>query len=181
MSVKAPDRLETARLVLRRPQLQDVDAIFSRYASDPEVTRFLSWPRHRSPDETRTFLKFSETEWERWPAGPYLIESRAGGHLLGSTGFSFETEYRAATGYVLAKDAWGQGYATEALRGIVGIARSIGIRRLSAFCNPDHAPSRRVLAKCGFTLEGTLRRHSEFPNLDHSGPCDALCYALLID
>ncbi len=172
--------METARLVLRKPQPRDAQAIFARYASDPEVTRFLSWPRHRSLDETRSFLAFSEVEWARWPAGPYLIESH-GGDLLGSTGFTFETTYRAATGYVLAKDAWGQGRATEALQAVVSIAGGIGIRRLYALCHLDHSPSRRVLEKCGFRHEGTLRRHSEFPNLGQVGPCDVLCYALLID
>nr|MBA2355602.1 N-acetyltransferase [Acidobacteriota bacterium] len=46
--MKAPEQIETARLVLRRPVAKDAPAIFERYASDPEVTRFLSWPRHQS-------------------------------------------------------------------------------------------------------------------------------------
>ena len=76
----------------------DATAIFERYASDPEVTRFLGWPRHRSLADTEGFLKVSHSEWERWPAGPYLVLSRADGMLLGS-GFTFETPDRAATGY----------------------------------------------------------------------------------
>jgi ribosomal-protein-alanine N-acetyltransferase len=178
--MRGPERVETTRLRLRKPAAADAEAIFARYASDPEVTRFLSWARHRSLDETRAFLEFSEAEWARWPAGPYLVESREDGALLGGTGFGFETPSRASTGYVLAKDAWGRGYATEALRAIVSLARDMGIRRLYALCHPDHAASWRVLEKCGFCREGILRRHSEFPNLSPEEPCDALCYALVI-
>src|SRR5512134_1638947 len=113
---KAPERVETDRLILRRPRLADAEAVFARYASDREVSRYMAWRLHESPDTTRLFLQFSDDEWTRWPAGPYLVESRADGRLLGGTGFAFETPYRASVGYVLAKDAWGRGFATEAMQ-----------------------------------------------------------------
>ncbi len=175
----APERIETARLVLRRPLATDAEAIFARYAADPEVTRFLSFRTHESLDQTRAFLAFSDAEWDRWPAGPYLLESRASGTLLGSTGFGFETPQRAVTGYVLAKDAWGHGYATEALQAMVEAARGLGLRRLQALCHPEHRASWRVLEKCGFDREGTFRSYAEFPNLAPGQPCDVLCYARL--
>ena len=71
--MKAPVQIETARLALRQPGIDDALAMFERYASDPEVTRFLGWPRHRMVEDTRAFLRFSAEEWKRWPAGPYLI------------------------------------------------------------------------------------------------------------
>ena len=175
------ERIETRRLVLRRPRPEDAQAIFARYASDPDVTRFMSWPTHDSLDATRLFLEFSDAEWARWPAGPYLIDSRQDCRLLGSTGLAFETPQRAATGYVLAKDAWGKGYASEALGAVVGIARSLGLVRLHALCHFEHSRSWRVLEKCGFAREGVLRRHSEFPNLTPDGPCDVFCYALILN
>src|SRR5688500_18063400 len=114
--MKAPDTIQTPRLVLRRPRPEDAEAIFARYASDPEVTRYVGWLVHTSVEDTRTFLAFAAAEWEHWPAGPYLVCARAGGTLLGGTGLAFETPQRAMTGYVLARDAWGRGYATEALQ-----------------------------------------------------------------
>src|SRR5882672_10643929 len=111
---RAPEHLETARLTLRRPGAGDADAIFSRFASDPEVTRYVGWPTHRSAADTRAFLEFSDDHWQRWPAGPYLAWSQTDGTLLGSSGLMFETPQRAATGYVLAADSWRMGYATEA-------------------------------------------------------------------
>ncbi len=175
-----PERLDTERLVLRRPRPADAQAIFARYSSDPEVTRFLGWSRHTVVEHTLDFLQFSDLEWQRWSAGPYLIESRQTGVLLGGTGLSFETSYRAATGYVLARDAWGCGYATEVLRAMTDIACGTSAWRLYALCHPDHEPSRRVLEKCGFLREGLLRRYAEFPNLRPGGPEDVLCYVRIL-
>lgn len=174
------ERLETERLLLRRPTDADAAAIFDRYAADAEVTRYLAWPRHRSLDDTRRFLMFSDHEWERAAAGPFLILSRDDGRLLGGTGLVFETPARASTGYVIARDAWGHGYATEALVAMVGLARQLGVIRLYAICHVDHRVSARVLEKGGFTLEGLLRAHSEFPNFVPGVPQDVLSYAAIL-
>jgi RimJ/RimL family protein N-acetyltransferase len=175
--VKAPERMETARLVLRRPAAADAGAIFSRYARDPEVTRWLSWATHRTLEDTRAFVAFSDRQWERWPAGPYLIESRTTARLLGGTGLAFESATEAVTGYVLARDAWGGGYATEALGAMVALARQLGVRRLSALCHTGHAASVRVLEKCGFGRESSLIREI-FPNLDAAEPRECFRYTL---
>lgn len=176
MSVKAPICVETERLRLRKPTSADADAIFERYAGDRMVARFLSWPRHRTADDSRTFLASSVLEWEAAPAGPYLIESRVDGRLLGSTGLSFETPRTASTGFVLARDVWGQGYATEALTAIVSIATGLPIRQLFALCHADHRASARVLEKCGFALDMHLPKHAVFPNHESPGPQDCLRY-----
>jgi RimJ/RimL family protein N-acetyltransferase len=180
-NLNAPLQLETERLLLARPRSRDAEAIFSRYGSDPDVTRFLGWPRHRSLDDTQAFLAFSAQEWERWPAGPYLIWSRGSGQMLGGTGFGFQTPDEAVTGYVLAKDAWGKGYATEALTAIVQVAPGIAVKRLTAFCHPQHRASRRVLEKCGFVRDVTCSRQVEFPNLAEGRPQDVLCYEKVFD
>jgi 8-oxo-dGTP diphosphatase len=176
--MSASETLETARLRLARPRAEDAEAIFSRYASVEEVTRFLGWPRHRAVDDTRSFITFSDAEWARWPAGPYLAWQ--GDTLIGGTGLAFETPWRAATGYVLARDAWGQGYATEMLAAMVDLARRLGVVRLYAICHPAHHASRRVLERGGFNLEGVLRAYAVFPNLDRRGPDDCACYARVL-
>jgi [ribosomal protein S5]-alanine N-acetyltransferase len=170
--------IETARLRLRRPVAGDGPAIFARYASDPDVTRYMGWPRHTSVEHTRAFLEFSDGEWERWETGPLLVFSRADGALLGASGLTMETQWRAVTGYVLARDAWGRGYATEALRAMVTLAASRGVARLYATCHVDHRASWRVMEKCGFERECILRRHTVFPNLSPE-PEDVLMYALV--
>ncbi len=175
--MKAPTTLHTGRLILRRPQHRDGAAIFSRFASDPDVTQYVGWPRHRTAADIEAFLRFSDHEWDRWPAGPYLIFPRDGGELLGSTGLAFETSYRASTGYVLARDAWGRGFATEALRAMVDLAPTLGVQRLYAICHAAHAASAHVLEKGGFAREGILRAHTIFPNLAARTAQDVLCFA----
>ena len=178
---RAPERVETERLILRRPTARDALTIFQTYASDPDVTRFVGWPTHGRRSDTRAFLEFSDAEWQRWPAGPYVAVQRDSGAIIGSTGLGFETPQRAATGYVFAKDAWGQGYATESLRAMVRVAEDCGVVRLYALCHHLHRASARVLEKAGFSLEGTLRRFAEFPNLEAGEPCDVLCYAIVFE
>jgi ribosomal-protein-alanine N-acetyltransferase len=172
-----PERIETARLILRRPRPADTAVIFERYAADPDVTRWLAWPRHTSIADTEGFLAFSDAEWARGPAGPYLIEARDSGALLGGTGLAFETDSRATTGYVLARDAWGRGVATEALAAVVELAPRLGVVRLHTHCHVGHAASIRVLEKGGFVREGVLRRYAAFPNSGLPGPLDTAIYA----
>ncbi|HEY8519442.1 MAG TPA: GNAT family N-acetyltransferase [Gammaproteobacteria bacterium] len=174
--MKAPATLRTARLLLRRPVAADADAVFARFASDADVTRYLSWRRHITLEDTRAFIAMSEAQWDSSPAGPYLIERAEDGLLLGSTGLACDGPSRAETGYVLARDAWGQGFATEALQAMVELAPTVGVRRLYALCHTEHAASARVLEKCGFVRERVLPRHVEFPNLAPGELADVFCY-----
>ena len=179
--LKAPLQFETARLILAAPTAADADAVFERYASDPDVTKYLGWPRHQSVADTRGFLAFSASEWERCPAGPYLIRARSDGRLLGSTGLGFERPDEVMTGYVLAKDAWGQGYATEALEAMVDVARRINLGRIYALCHPEHRASWRVLEKCGFSRDRSWSKQAEFPNLAPGTLQDVVCYEVVLE
>ncbi len=172
-----PERLLTPRLILRRPLHRDAAEIYRRYASDPEVTRFLGWPRHATEEDTRGFIEFSDQAWATTPCGPYLIESHDTHTLLGSAGFVFEAARTASVGYLLAKDAWGQGFATEVLRALVDLAHDIGISRLHAYCHPDNTATHRVLEKCGFGLDARQARQMVFPNLGDGGATRIVSYA----
>ena len=63
------------------------------------------------------------------------------------------------------KDRWGSGYASEALAAILHLLGGTKVWRVEALCHVDHPLSARILEKAGFELEGTLRRHTIFPNL----------------
>ena len=65
----APGVIETSRLRLRRPAASDAPAVFTRYASDPAVTRFLGWRTHESLSDTQLFL-FCCDETSRRPVLP---------------------------------------------------------------------------------------------------------------
>jgi RimJ/RimL family protein N-acetyltransferase len=113
--VPGESHYETTRLLFRPPRPEDARSIFERYAGDPEVTRYLGWPRHLSVEDTQAFVAFSQAEWGRSQVGPLLIFARDSGRLLGSSGMLLEGPHDAQTGYVFARDAWGFGYATETL------------------------------------------------------------------
>jgi len=161
-------------LKYRRPVPADATKIFERYSSDPEVTKYLGWARHRSVADAEMFVKFSDHEWATKPAGPLLIERLDTGALVGSTGLMWDGPATAATGYVIARDSWGRGYGTEALGAMVSLADSLGLTRLSAQCHPEHDASQAVLRKCGFSLNARFVPAS-FPNLAE-GTQDSLLF-----
>ena len=55
--IKPPEVLETSRLLLRLPVLDDANVIFQKYAQDPEVTKHLIWLPHENLDTTREFIR----------------------------------------------------------------------------------------------------------------------------
>jgi ribosomal-protein-alanine N-acetyltransferase len=177
MRIKLDCPLYTDRLILRRPESIDALAVFENFASDNEVVKYMSWAKHTKITDAETFIRFSKTQWEKQISGTYLITIRDTGRVIGSTGISFETKFRASTGYVLSRDSWGFGYATEALTAIVKGASAYSIHRLFAYCHSEHSKSAHVLEKCGFELEGTMRRYIEFPNLTPGVASDVLLYA----
>jgi [ribosomal protein S5]-alanine N-acetyltransferase len=177
MGLLIPEEVETQRLRLRRPTLKDAEAIFRRYASVPEVTRYLAWPTHRTVADTEDFILGSDKAWSEDGAGPYLVLSQDG-VLLGGSGLALHTPQSAETGYVFAQDAWGRGYATEVVQRVVLLAFRIpSLSRLRALCHLENAASRRVLEKAGFVLEEVLRNHSVFPNCGLPNAVDVCSYA----
>ena len=51
-------QLETDRLILRRFTADDAESVFNHWASDEEVTRYLTWPAHKSIDVSRGFMDY---------------------------------------------------------------------------------------------------------------------------
>jgi [ribosomal protein S5]-alanine N-acetyltransferase len=169
----APVTIATARLILRRPTAGDAEAIFT-YAGDSAATRYMGWPMHLELDDTRRFIEFALSHWEHQGVGAYLIERQ--GLVVGSTGLDPEGRERAITGYILARRAWGCGYATEACRAMIELGRALGFSRIEAQCHVDHLASARVLEKSGMSFEGILPRQIVLPNLSDE-PQDVRRYA----
>jgi RimJ/RimL family protein N-acetyltransferase len=170
----------TERLRLHPPMLEDAASIFVRYAQDADVCRYVCWRPHRSIDDTVAILRQLVEGNDQGTRVAYLIRARGTDELLGSVGGVVEGT-KVQFGYVLARDAWGQGYATEAARAFVARAIELpGIWQIQAFCDVENKASARVLAKAGLSLEGTLRRYMIFPNLGDE-PRDVLFYAKVRD
>ncbi|MGD9635558.1 MAG: GNAT family N-acetyltransferase [Pirellulales bacterium] len=165
LALNYPERIETARLVLRRAVAADAPELFERCTSDPEVTRFLLWPAHQNVEQTRERitrpLTGTEVEFQSW-----LMTRKSGGAIVGSIGCRRIENHVIQFGYYVAKAEWGNGYATETTSALVPVWLSHPeIWRVQAFCDPENVASARVLAKSGLTLEGTLRRYIFSPNL----------------
>jgi RimJ/RimL family protein N-acetyltransferase len=171
-----PPELLTERLRLRPPTEADAEAIFSRYAQDLLVSRYMSWVPHRSIDDTREYLCRIAGENEVGASAGYLILSRNDGELLGSVGGRIQGP-TITFGYCVARDSWGRGIATEAAHAFVteAIAQT-NVWRVQAFCDVENRASARVLEKSSLVLEGTLRRYMVLPNLGEE-PRDMLCFA----
>jgi len=176
--LQAPESFTSKRLLYRRPLATDVEQIFTAYAGDTEVTRYLGWPRHQSIADTQAFLQFCDENWNANGIGTYLIFDKTSHALLGSTGLELEPGQRAATGYVLRKSAWGKGFATEALQAMIDLAQSLPIQDVYALCHTEHKASSHVLEKCGLQLQATLPANIEFPNLEPGKNMDVLRYSL---
>ncbi len=160
--------------MLRRPLPDDADGVFLGWASDSVATQFMSWPRHQTVEDSRAFLDFSDAQWEAWPAGPYMIESRSSGELLGSCGFAFHDHGSAEVGYILSRSAWGFGYATESLAAQVAVAATLGSIMLGASVHPDNHASLRVLEKCDFDCDRSSLVAECFPNLQEGSQAVAI-------
>ena len=176
--LRPPTIIETARLRLRPPVLDDAEAIFARYASDPQVTRYLIWSAHETAEMTRGFLQRCLAVWEDGSAFPWVIEGRQDGQLIGMIELRIEG-HSADLGYVLARPCWGQGFATETTRAIVTWALAQpAIYRVWAVCDVENAASAHVLEKAGMQREGCLRRWMLRPDLSDI-PRDCWCYSVV--
>lgn len=171
-----PARFETARLVLRKPELDDAQRVFAAYAQDPEVCRFLRWRPHRHLDDSVEFVRSCLSTWSEASAFPWVLESRDTGQLLGM----LEARLRPHVlefGYVLAQPHWGQGLMVEAAVEVVAWALAQpSIFRVWAVCDVDNIRSARVLEKLGLQHEGVLRRWLLHPQVSNE-PRDCKCYA----
>lgn len=168
--------IRTERLLLRPPSEADAEAIFERYGQDAEVSRFMSWKPHKTIEDTLTFLRRTVSDNAAGRSRGYLIFNSDTGILLGSIGGAIEG-HRMQFGYLLARDSWGKGFATEAATQFVAATLEENtISRAQAYCDVDNRASAHVLEKSGLQLEGTLRCYLILPNLGPQ-PRDVLLYA----
>jgi RimJ/RimL family protein N-acetyltransferase len=154
--------------------MDDAESIFSGYAQDPAVVKYLIWRPHKSVSDTREFLEQCIDGWQKAANFPYIISRRSDDKLMGM----IEIGLDGGVGYVLAKDYWGQGYMTEALKVIVDLAvRQSNMPKIWAHCDVENPASARVMQNAGMKLEGVLPRHTIHPNVSDE-PRDMLSYSI---
>jgi RimJ/RimL family protein N-acetyltransferase len=177
------ERLESARLVLRRVATDDLP-FFTRIHALPEVARYL-YPggRPRSPEQSAAWLRTTLESYEQLALGYLAVLRKADGALIGRCGLmdlvveSAEPEHRirrgwfgdahapsgvaltfeCELGYTFDPAVWGQGFATEAVRCIRDYARDV--LRLShaiSAIHPQNARSRQLAERFGVQSGGRM-------------------------
>ena len=162
------------RVILRAPRLDDAEELFAAVASDPEVTRYMSWTPHPDVDETRRVItELFNVGGER----TWLIELRDSGEIVGSCGFRAVQPHSMDFGYCLGRRWWGRRLIAEVVELLLAEMESDpAVYRISAICHVDNARSARVLERAGLSFEGRLVRHTIFPNIS-TEPQDVLQFA----
>ncbi len=177
-----PDSFETERLFIRAAGREDAAAAYAAVsASRAELTPWISWAE-QEPDLdavreslVRARARFTLREDLRFHL--FLREDRA--CFVGSTGLHHIdwSVPRFEIGYWLDTRFTGQGFATEAVRGITDFAfRELEAERLEIWCDPRNERSAAVARRSGFRQEALLRHNER----DTAGElCDSLCFGLL--
>lgn len=171
-------QIETQRLLLRPFTPEDGEAMFRNWASDPEVTKYLTWPAHTDLGVSRWVTedwvsRYKEENFYQW-----AIEPKALGQPIGSisvVGMNEEAQW-VEIGYCIGKNWWRRGFVSEAMRGVMKfLFTQVGVQRIQARHDPRNPNSGAVMRKCGMTYEGTLRRSDR----NNQGICDAAVYSIL--
>lgn len=140
------ERIETARLVLRRASMDDLPAVHAML-SDPVSMRYWSTPPHTELEQTRVWLE-SMVDADPALSDDFLIE--LDGEAIGKLGC-----WRLPTiGYLLRSDRWGQGYAGEAMDAYLAYIAGRGVARIDADADPRNAASMGLLTRSGFVETG---------------------------
>ena len=150
--------LETERLVLRRPEIGDTEALYER-RNRADTARYQDWAYPYPLDEARRTVAAAalmegpvDDEW--WML---TVVERRSGAIVGDVAIGQSWQGRAAEiGYTLHPDHWGRGLATEAVGAAVDGLIAAGTRRLSASTHPDNWASVRLLEGLGFDYEGRI-------------------------
>ena len=154
-------KLETARLVLRPFVKEDAGAMYRNWASDPEVTKFLSWPTYKSVDTAHEILNLWVHQYQDNTFYQWAIELKELGEAIGSISVVNMDDRvdSVEIGFCIGKAFWGQGVMTEAFRAVIDyLFGQVGVQRIEAGHDPNNPASGAVQRKCGLKYEGTLRR-----------------------
>lgn len=154
--IKVPT-LETDRLILRTWERKDAQALYE-YAKNPNVGPAAGWRPHASVQESRMVIDQVFRVNMSW-----AIFHRAEGRVIGSISLEkdkIRTGIKSRElGYSLSEDHWGEGIMTEAARRIITYAfEEMDLDVLMIRTSDTNKRSQRVIEKCGFVYEGTLRK-----------------------
>ena len=171
-------RLETGRLILRRFTIEDADAMYRNWASDGDVTKFLTWPTHKSRDDSEHIISEWLKTYEDDTRYLWAIVPKEIGEPIGNIAVRIADEDLSVVhvGYCIGKAWWHKGFTSEALGAVIELFfDKVGANRIEAYHDPRNPNSGGVMKKCGMIYEGTLRQYQR----NNQGIHDACIYSIL--
>lgn len=175
---KGTQTIETPRLILRRAVREDAQPMFRNWASDPEVTKYLTWPTYEKVDTAYQILDLWVSEYAKPDFYQWMIVPKELGEPIGSISVVRRNDRveEAEIGYCIGRQWWHRGIVTEALSAVIEyLFTEVGMNRVAARHDPNNPHSGGVMKKCGMTYEGTTRAADR----NNQGICDAAHYAIL--
>ena len=175
---KGTQTIETARLILRRAIREDAEPMFRNWASDPEVTKFLTWPAHGSIAVSEMVIGSWLQEYEKENYYQWMIVLKELDEPIGSISVVRQNDRveEAEIGYCIGSPWWHRGIVSEALAAVIEyLFIEVGMNRVAARHDPNNPHSGGVMRKCGMKYEGTHRACDR----NNQGICDAAQYAIL--
>ncbi len=163
MKLSMPDEFFTDRLGIFRFNHEDAEEIFYTYASKPAATKYVSWATHERIGDSRRYLSFAQQGWTSGIDYSYGIRLR-NRRLIGSCG-AVNDQGSIQFGYILSPSQWGNGYATEVCRKLMGILRSINsVNTIGTFTDAENEASGKVLLKSGLRVVDRREKWFQFVN-----------------
>ena len=160
-SEKKFPEIDIGDFILREKQDDDVEDFFN-YFSDPEVNRFILCAIPGSVEETKAELHYWRNVFYRNDGIYFALATKDENKMIGSIGLSSRNSYnnRIELSYDLAKEYWRKGITSKAIKAVIDYGfKEMNINRIEAFTAVENIPSKNLLLKCQFTLEGILRQH----------------------
>ncbi|HHT77667.1 MAG TPA: GNAT family N-acetyltransferase [Clostridiaceae bacterium] len=148
--------MSTERLILRPLVMEDAEKVFSRWAGDPDNTRFMQWDTHKDISVTREWLNTEVLALKDDHHYNWAVINKEDGEIIGSMGFYMNGDKGLfEIGYIIMKSFWGRGLVTEAAKRIILFAKEkLGAKEMFAKHAVDNIGSGRVLEKLGFKFQG---------------------------
>lgn len=147
----------TERLLLRPGWPEDWEALFKAINDEGIVCNLASAPWPYTPESAREFA--ARPQDPLYPSFFLTLPTGDGSHLVGSCGLG-RCDDGAELGYWIAREYWGQGFATEAARAVIEIARMLGHTELLCSHFADNPASAKVIKKLGFERKSSTMRYS---------------------
>ena len=178
-----PEQIETERMILRATRADDAPETFlAVLESFNELSPWMPWV-HPEPKlaGSEAFNQEAQFKWVSREMLDFQWIDKTSGELIGKGGFhtiNWEIP-KFEIGYWVRTSMGGRGYCTEAVNALVAFSKQqLGAKRLEICSDPRNEKSRRVAERCGFALEGILRRNMRDP---YGGLRDSCMFARVFE